>query len=219
MTNEKTGEKPLPQNDTGGFTVPPEFRFVEEGKPYRYYLGDLGFPSPTSLIKEFGLIDDRFFKEFHANRGRAVHKAIQYDNEGVLDESNLDPRIAPHVEAFRKFKRENLFEPIARLAERPLFSRVYAFGVTPDCPGFLGKDHTPAVVEIKSGVTEHWTFALQTAAQQIALFEMANFSPVVRVVVQTRSDGSYKLKYHDGIGDRDEFLALVRVHWLKRRKK
>ena len=62
--------------------------------------------SVTQVIDRSGLVDTSHFTEFHRMRRQAVHMACEYDDRGCLDESSIDPRILPYVEAYRRFKAE-----------------------------------------------------------------------------------------------------------------
>ena len=62
----------------------------------------------------------------------------------------LDPAIAPYVEAWRRFRAETRFVPDVALCERPIFDRLHLVGGTPDAPGAVAGDGV--LVEKKSGV-------------------------------------------------------------------
>lgn len=66
-------------------------------------------PSVTRILQTLGFRDPpgRWITEDDLARGRAVHLACQLDDEGTLDESTVDQRVAPFLAGFRKFKREN----------------------------------------------------------------------------------------------------------------
>lgn len=81
-------------------------RFDEE--KHEYFLGKKKVPSVTSILQKVGLSKDfSGIDLFYAERGKAVHLAIQYFLEGRLDESSLDLVIHPYFEGFKKYYAEN----------------------------------------------------------------------------------------------------------------
>lgn len=64
-------------------------------------------PRVTEIIRAVGLSKsydgiDPFYRE----RGTAVHRAVQLELEGTLDEATLDEVCVPYLEGFRKFWKE-----------------------------------------------------------------------------------------------------------------
>lgn len=218
MTKEKTAVSSSKNKDTGVLVVlPPDFRFQEDS--HQYFLGEKEIPGFSFLLKEFGLVDTKFYTEFSRVKGKAIHKAIELDNEGDLNESTLDHKIAPYLKAWRKYKDANYVEPISGLVERPVVSSIYRFGCTADVPAYIGKDRTPGIIELKSSSSLPWWVRLQLAAQQIALSEIAGMSFPLRIALRLGQDGHYSVKQDFGLKDREDFLALVRSYWLKKETK
>ena len=198
-------------------SLPKGFSFDE--KEHKYFLGDVEIPGFTYLLKESELIDDRFYTEFSRSRGKSIHLAVQLDNEGDLDESTLDPKIVPYLKAWREFKNAEQVIPIPELMEKPIASSIHRFGTTPDVPAYFGKDKIPVIIELKSSAIMPWWGRLQTACQQIALKEVAGMSFPVRIGLRLGSDGRCQRKDYINPRDREDFLSLVRAHWLKKEKK
>ena len=70
--------------------------FTYENKPV---------PSTTRILKEMGLYPDYSFVDpFYLTRGSFVHKATEFYDLGTLDESALDPEIAPYIEQYARVK-------------------------------------------------------------------------------------------------------------------
>jgi hypothetical protein len=75
---------------------------------HQYFLGDKRLPGVTSILQKVGLSKDfTGIDPFYAERGKAVHLAIQYALEGRLDEASLDPVIVPYFEGFKKYRAEH----------------------------------------------------------------------------------------------------------------
>ena len=64
-----------------------------------------------------------------------MHEATQFDDEGDLDGSTLEPELLPYVEAWRKFRRE--CHLVIALIEQPIHSPKYRYAGTPDRFGWL----------------------------------------------------------------------------------
>ena len=192
-----------------------DFRFDPNGREYRYFLGELGLPSPSSLFKEFGMVDISHFKNHHRDRGHAVHAACHFWDDDDLEESTIGPAIAGYLKAWGRFRRETGFKPENSLSEKPMVSRLHNFGTTPDRCGTL--NDSVAVIEIKSGGI-HETTGRQLASHRIVLQENYGIIPVVSMAVGLKADGKYELKdFTETMAiDHDNFLALVSTHWQKR---
>ena len=172
-----------------------------EPEEHRYFSGGKEMPSVTTVLEEVGLIDKRWYAEYYAEFGTAVHVATQYDDEGDLDEDDLDPDIVPFVEGWREFRRVSGFE-------------VTAVEVMVACPihwyaGILDRVGTmngrPCLVDIKTGGVPKWA-GLQTAA-----YERCLKGAYDRYVVQLPRKGGYKLTPFRDPTDREYFLAARAV--------
>ena len=105
-----------------------------------------GLESVTTILKEEGLIDARWFDDWSRDRGSMIHLATHYDDTGELDEENLDPVIVPYLEAWRKFKRESGF--VQEKIEVPMQSTTHRYAGTPDRIGELPGRISRAAVEL-----------------------------------------------------------------------
>lgn len=190
---------------------PAEHAYTWRGKPV---------PGVTSVIR--GSLGDPFERvardvlEHARQRGSAVHKACELDDEGRLDEATVDPRIVPYVEAWRKFRREYRFEVL--FAERPLYSAISGFAGTPDLVGRL-LDGAILVIDRKTGLPGP-AAALQTAAYaELAAYELHLDSPTAprRFALRMLPSGKYQFHEYTQPGDWRDFLACLVVHRLKGR--
>ena len=105
--------------------------FTEEGHRYTHN-GD-PLESVTGILRAEGFIDTAFYTEYGRQRGSFVHLARHYDDIGCLDESTIDPEIAPYLEAWRRFKRESGF--VVERSEVPMASSAYRYAGKPDVIG------------------------------------------------------------------------------------
>lgn len=162
------------------------------------------FPSVTEILKSEGFIDTQWFDDYSRTRGSYIHLAIHLYDTGDLDEENLDPVIAPYLEAWKKFLAESKFEDID--SEVRLYSETYRLTGMPDKVGLLnGK---PTILDNKSGAIAPWT------ALQLAFYELLSGSPHKRVAVQLKNNGTYSLKEFKDRQDRGTVLSILNVyHW------
>lgn len=196
-------------------------KFIFDKEHHEYSVDGVMWPSPTQLLKEFSIVDDRWFREEHRERGHAVHAMTHYYDDGDLNLATLDPGLLPYLEAWRKFIVDTNYKPLLPMRELPMISQLHHFGCTPDSVANIF-DGELAVVEIKSGAINEYAVRLQTAAQALAVSEMLPIEKEVslKVCVQLQKNGLYSmLHWPVNTIDADDFLAFVRVHWLKRRIK
>ncbi len=179
-------------------------------KDHLYWKNDLRIPGISEVMKAAGLIDARWFTEHSREKGSAAHKACHFFDEDDLDETTMDPVIAPHVAAWKKFREETGFKPV--IIEKSLHSVVYNFAGTPDRAGILNGQEV--IVEIKTGGISFLT-GLQLAAQDILLAEAEGFRAKKRFAVQTKNTGSYKLTQFNDPMDRGYFLSTLSMWHLK----
>jgi hypothetical protein len=65
----------------------------------------------TSVLQFVGIRSSFEFlkpadREFYLGRGKMIHKATEFYDKGTLDESLLDERIIPYIEAYKLFRLE-----------------------------------------------------------------------------------------------------------------
>ena len=151
-------------------------------------------------------------------RGNAVHRACELDDAGNLDESSLDARIVPYVEAWRDFRHAFRFEVL--FSEMPLYMPVYDFAGTPDCVVRFD-DERFGVIDRKSGLPGR-AAALQTVAYAMLVRPMLGDGEVVgcqirRFALQMQANGNYRLHEYTSPRDWPDFLACLTVLRLKER--
>jgi len=109
---------------------------------HEYLVDGERLPSVTEIINSFLAPF-----QWDMSRGRAVHKACQYYDEGDLDEDTLDVEVIPYFEGYKKFKSEH--EIIWEAIEKPVYHRVFRYAGTPDRWGMI--DGTRTLLDLKSG--------------------------------------------------------------------
>jgi hypothetical protein len=175
-----------------------------DNETHTYRLNGTVLKSVTTIIKDAGLIDDRWFTEFSRWRGSAVHEAVFYDIHNDLD-PNIHEQIKPYMEAWFKFKQDTKFQPFKHLCESRQYHPIYKYAGSPDLPGML--NGSPALIDIKTGDCP--TAGLQTAAY--AMFPKLMAYSFKRFSLRLRIDGTYRLNRHDKVSDKIDFLAALRT--------
>jgi hypothetical protein len=186
-----------------------ESAFTFDETTHTFRLGSTVLLSITQILKERGLINTDYFTPEGRDRGKAVHDACWFLDDGDLDWKSVDPRILPRVKAYERFKKDVDFKP--DIIEKRLYDPVNLFAGIPDRVGMLAGRRS--VVELKTGVISAWV-KLQTAAQNILVDPRVYFP---RFALQLKEDGTYTLhEFKDHIQDRQMFLAeLSCLKWRK----
>jgi len=197
----------------------PQLEFNEA--EHAYYVGGERLLNVTQVLAELGMVDTRFFTEEARLRGQAVHLACQYDDEGVLNEDDLDPVLAPYLEAWRRFVADYEFE--AELIEKRLWSAAYRYAGTVDRVGKAriannGADKRRVAIDLKTGAALP-AYPLQLAGYVNLLDEPTSY---LRLKVELKPTGKYKVwEYPITTYARDlnVFLSGVGVlQWKKENK-
>jgi hypothetical protein len=177
---------------------------------HTYTVGGRVVPSVTQILAS---VDRDLWRvppgvlEAAAALGTAVHKATELDDLADLDEESLAPQIAPYLAAWRRFRAETGFAPVA--IEERLHNAMYGYCGTLDRVGHL--DGQRALLDIKSGM--QWpSHGPQTAAYQDAYERQSGKKIDLRLVVYLRDDGTYRMVAQRDKSDWSVFLAALTIH-------
>ncbi len=179
-----------------------------------YSVKGVEYISVTQALDEAGAMPWYVKHQYYLDRGRAVHSATQFDDEGDLTDSRLPKYLVPYVEAWRMFRAETGFVPL--LIEQKVFSKKYGYAGTLDRVGLLGEEQV--VLDIKSGEVVAAT-AMQTAAYGKAYKPGKRWR---RLGVQLKPTGDFKIhEWGADMFERDfaDFVACHRIAIWKRRNK
>lgn len=163
-------------------------------------------PGVTEVLKENGLINDEWYTEASSERGRAIHLATEFDDDGDLDEETLDPGILGYVQAWRQFKFDT--HPTVLQKETVVVDPFGRYAGTEDRTITFPSSRMEAVIDIKSGEPCFW-HPIQTAA-----YARCHPKPVHRYAVYLRSNGTYRMAPHKDRSDEVIWEAcLTLVLW------
>lgn len=145
-----------------------------------------------------------------AEIGTAVHKMIELDVQGVLDESSLHPSIEQYLPAWRRFLLESGFEVLG--SEMRVASRRYGFAGTLDLYGLLHGKHS--LIDAKRVAQVQRTTGPQTAGYEIALREETGLPSTTRVdrYALQLVDDKFRLIPLTDPADQRVFLAALTLH-------
>lgn len=181
-------------------------KFNEE--KHEYSINGFRVPSVTEVIGNvFGKPD--YANEWHMQRGRAVHKCIEYLVKGKLNWASVDGRIVGRVKAFEKFYIENKFQAVH--SELCLFSKKQRFGGTLDL--ILDSDQI-VLCDIKSTIEP--TVDIQLGGYCLLLKENGiKPLPTIGAAVQLRDDG-YSVRWVKSLSGASKlFLSALQISNFK----
>lgn len=175
-------------------------------KEHRYFHDGVEIPRLTRLIESFGLIKHKA-TEGYLQRGSAIHLALQYYDEGDLDEEALDPQIRPWFDAYKQFREDTGFKPVR--IEKKAHNDQHLFATIVDRTGTI--NGSEVLLELKSGSKSDW-WGLQLAGQQIALQQ--EFKK--RYALELSKEGKYKLHPFHEQEYLDIFYSMLNVNAWRR---
>ena len=174
-------------------------------------------PSVTAILAATGLGPDysrvpKHLLEHAAQRGTALHLAIQLYHENDLDEDALHPEVAPGFSAYRKFLAESSFQ--FERSEFEVISERWHFCGHPDLLGRLNGGLM--LIDLKYMDTVHlWPATYQLTLYKLAFEEQEWENPPIQAcyVLQLKHDGAYRLHMvPTGPAEQQVAQAAVIVH-------
>jgi len=159
-------------------------------------------PSVSTIISNILDLDYSGIDPFYADRGTAVHKAIELLIADNLDEGSLDEEIIPFLNAYKKFVKETQFQPIH--SEIRVFDKDLWVAGTLDLIGSIGENKV--LIDIKTGQKQKW-HQLQTAGYAILSGEL----DIKRYCLNLTKKETYKLEPHESKGDFSLFKSMADV--------
>lgn len=188
-----------------------------EPTTHTYWIGKRRFDSVTQILTELHLANDyKDVPAFYAERGTAVHKAVEFVDKGTLDESKLDPAIAGYVKGYQRFVDESKYKP--EFCEVSLHHDQLGFAGTVDKLGFLNGKF--GVIDIKTSRSVDPAIEPQMCAYAVLWNEHHPEMPVeFKYGLQLKDDGTYALitKYSDT--SIDLWLSVMDVYrWKQKRR-
>lgn len=180
--------------------------FTFDEATHTYLVGGRPVRSVTQILQDAGIVDYSHIppsiRRWALERGRMVHLYTQYDDLGVLDDSCVDPRIAPYLAAWRRFRAESGFVP--DLVEHRAYNSQYNYAGTLDRRGVhpkLGR----VMLDIKTNEAEEWV-RLQLAAYSAFFQDPATYT---RLCVELKPTGNYGTLFFPARNFRRDFRDFL----------
>ena len=183
--------------------------FDEAKHEYRW-LGER-VPNVTLLLSP--LIDLSYIPadtlEIARQKGTAVHKMVELDSKGDLDEDALPAWMRPALEQWRKFVAETRFRLSG--SEFRVYHPTYRYAGTLDLFGFVHDE--PAFIDVKRSFAGGAAIGLQLAAyQQGYIAQEKTGKHAKRYALKLNEVGPYRLEPFTNPNDWNTFLALLQIH-------
>jgi hypothetical protein len=169
----------------------------------------LPVPGVTRLLKHVGY-EVYGAGSWHRDRGKAVHLACQFLDEGCLKWETVTDEILPHVVAYERFKKDTGFKP--KRIEEPLFHMTLKYGGTLDREGTWDLGPERVLLDFKSGAVSPWT-GLQLAGYDLLLPPLK--LPRLRCGLALQENGFYNYKPFKDHQDKNLFLSIVAFYWWR----
>jgi hypothetical protein len=186
-----------------------EIIFDEE--PHTYTFRGRRYDSVTQVIQLAGLgydwsvvPQDRL--EYAQRRGRLVHMACHYIDDGDLKLESVAEEIRGYVEAYFLFRAECAIKPIA--VEKKMVSEAMGLAGTPDLVCFLRGQRV--VIDRKTSQIMSKSMGLQTAGYKALWNALFPNTPIrERYGLRLEKTGKYKLFPHDDYEDDLAFFEAI----------
>lgn len=192
-------------------------RLVFDAESHRYHLEGRELVSVTAALTAAGMVDTQYFTDEARVRGSYVHQAIALLAEGALDETSIDPTVAPYVDAARQFLADTgveLEHVEARVCD-PLAGYAGTLDAIARWPGPIVKR---TVLDWKSGGCPPSAGPQTAAYLRCARDWYPAGTRIGRAGLHLRGDGTYRLVDFPDVGqDEQDFLAALRVALFQRR--
>lgn len=174
------------------------FRFNARRHEYSLVATGEIIPHITGMLKQMGLVDDRWYTEESSARGTDVHDLTAQYDLGALDVAScVSPHrgyLLAHVQAM------SILRPEFLAVEQPFVHPVHRYGGRPD--RLLILQGKPGVLEIKATVPTK-AHRIQTALQAILVERELGIPPemIERHCLYLKPNGRFILEAHASSGD------------------
>lgn len=153
-----------------------EFRFDAGRHEYLDITTGEVLPHITGMLKQAGLVDDRWFTEASRERGSGVHRLTADYDLGGIEHEDL-PKVDSPYKAWllAHVKWTQMVRPSWQIVEMPYVHPTFRYGGRPDRGGTLY--HSLSLVEIKSGAREDIPHGVQLALQAMLVADEFHLTP------------------------------------------
>ena len=193
--------------------------FTFDAAAHEYRLNGVRLPSVTQITQGLTNYDGIPAEILERKRliGSATHLASEFYDNGILDESTVDPVCEGYFQAYKAFRRDHAAKIWCN--EKRLFSERHGYAGTLDrvfefCGGHKGFWMAGDFVQIdlKTVAQLQPATAVQMAGYQLMLPPLpVPRTRVKRVALQLKPNATYKLEPYIDPDDEQVFLASLRT--------
>ena len=158
-------------------------------------------PRVTSILKDAGLVDTRWFTEYAREKGTQTHRAAQFIDRGGVNWATMDPGVFPRAVQYQRFLDE--VNPMIHAIERPVVNVVMGYRGTLD--RIVAINGRMGVLDIKGPGRFIW-HPIQLSLYQHALTSMFPCRWTLHL-----SDKDYRLVEHRGRHDWEVAKAAITI--------
>lgn len=179
--------------------------FDQESHTYRW--NGAVVPSVTQILRplmDLDAVDPDVLRRASAF-GTAVHLACELDDKGTLDESALDPALAPYLAGWRQFSKD--YGCRWEALESRVYHSTLRYAGTLDRRGTVGGHQ--AYVDIKSGTSLYHSVGPQLAAYAAADCGIPGARRRYAVRLDPRLPAGYELQEYTDPRDWPVFASLI----------
>jgi len=176
---------------------------------HRYTFNSTPMPGVTSVMKDLNLIETEWFTDEARERGRDVHDASLFLDEGTLDRGSLTRTVAGYLAGYERFLMD--FRPDWTHMEAMLCDTSAWYAGTLDRAGaikpysFRGRLHRKAIIDLKTG--DYSTAALQLAAYRRCIDDEPH--AYLRIAIKLRPNGEYSAIPFTDPRDERRFISAL----------
>lgn len=192
-------------------------RCVLDEKTHRYTIDGKPALGVTEILQDNGLVPKYCQEESYRVRGKYVHAACHFLDEGDLDWATVHPQIIPYIKAWEACKSEYGISVLS--CEELVYSPVYRVCGTLDRRVMIQVWKAGGILDIKTSERPGVMPPPQTAYQTGGYAGMAGIhKDSVRCAVTLWPDGKHSgLVPFNSPSDWTDFLALAQATRIRRR--
>ncbi len=120
---------------------------IFDEEEHSYHLDGVELPAVSHILEAAGVVDTRFFKPEHAERGKRVHKLTEFLDRGTLDWGTVHGSDMGWIEAYQEFKDQYYGMADYDWIEQRLYHPTFLYAGTLDRLSHIGD-----LIDLKSGV-------------------------------------------------------------------
>jgi hypothetical protein len=151
------------------------------------------YPSVTQVLKAGGVYNLDFLPAATRDKalelGTRIHRVLELDDLGALNARKVSKQMRGYLKAWRAWKKASGF--IVFDVERPFIS-AYGYAGTVDRSGAFKNNHTPVILDLKTGAHIPEWCSIQTCAYGRGIWQVCKHFR--RIAFMPFPDGTYTVK-------------------------